>query len=377
MDARGQLPLNDLIEVVPYNPDWPELFRLERERVLNALYPHTTLLVEHIGSTSVPGLAAKPVIDLIASLEHFPPSSEVIEALGALGYAYRGEAGIAGRAFFRTNPRTRHLHVYGLGHAEFERHMRFRSYLRAFPAEAKRYEAVKLRLAEQFRDNREAYTGGKDGIVQDLLENARIWNDAFGPLRWLQSALEGAPFEWLIAGGWAPELHANARVGSSPHRPHEDVDVIVYRDDAPSLYAFLNARGWRLERIVQSRYLPWHGEPLGDEVIQVHADRPDNAAGYLDFLLTPGDAHLWRFRRDPTITRARGAAHRMGVHGLPYLAPELVLLFKSRPSRGEPRGKDALDAERTLPLLESEPRAWLRSVLERLHERHPWLEQLK
>ena len=348
------------------------MFLLERQRVLEVLYPFTTLLVEHVGSTSVPGLASKPVLDIVASVEHFPLGDEARAALASLGYEYRGEAGIAGRQFFRTNPRTRHLHVYGLGHAEFERHMRFRSYLRAHPIAARRYETLKLELAKRFPHDRQAYTSGKDDLIRELLEHAQAWNADFGPLRWLQQALQGAPFEWLIAGGWALELFAG-----STYRPHEDVDVVIYRQDTPALHTFLSARGWRLEKVVDARCVAWYGEPLEDDVIQLHADHPNNAAGYLDFVLTPGTDSEWRFRRDPTITRTRALAHRVGLHGLPFLTPELVLLFKSRPSPGKARGKDALDAARVLPMLGSEQRTWLRGALERVYTTHPWLEQSK
>lgn len=357
------------------------MFALERQRLLEALSPFTTLLVEHIGSTSVPGLAVKPVLDIIASVEHFPLSDEARAALALLGYEDRGEAGIAGRQFFRTNPGTRHLHVYGLGHAEFERHVRFRSYLRAHPIAARRYETLKLELAKRFRHDREAYTSGKDDLIRELLEDAQQWNQDFGPLRWLQRAMSGAPFDWLMAGGWALELFAGSvhrpRVDVDLHRPHEDVDVVVYRQDPPAMHRFLSARGWRLEKLVNARYVSWHGEPLEDDVVQLHADHPNNAAGYLDFVLTPGTDLEWQFCRDPTITRARAFAHCVGPYGLPFLAPELVLLFKSRPSPGKIRCKDALDAARVLPMLGVEQQRWLQTALERLYGTHLWFEMLK
>lgn len=373
MDARGLPPLNDLVEAVPYNMDWPERFRLERARVLEVLFPFTgPLLVEHVGSTSVPGLSAKPVLDIVAYIEKFPLSGEAIDALGALGYEYRGEAGIPGREFFRTNPRDRHLHVVGFGNAFFASHMLFRTYLRAHPDAARRYEALKFELAEPFRDDRDSYTDAKSPLINELLLEGRARERDFGPLQWLQTALSGAPFPWCIAGGWALELHTG-----STHRAHEDVDVIVYRHDALELQTFLRARGWHLEQIVNGRYAPWvDGEAPEDNVTQIHAQRPDNAAGYLDFLLTPGTERDWLFRRDERITRPRVLAERVGLHGILYLAPEIVLLFKSRVAGKDPRGKDQLDFDRTAPLLEPEPRAWLRDALERTSPGHAWLERL-
>jgi GrpB-like predicted nucleotidyltransferase (UPF0157 family) len=373
MDARGLPPLNDPVKVVPYDPEWPERFRLERQRVLETLFPFTgPLLVEHVGSTSVPGLNAKPVLDIVVYVEKLPLSSEAKAALGTLGYEDRGEAGIPGRAFFRTNPRDRHLHVVGFGNPFFASHLLFRSYLRAHPDAARRYETLKLSLAIKYPDDRASYTSAKGPLIQEILLEAHAWEQDFGPLRCLQTALENAPFPWFIAGGWALELHAG-----STHRAHEDVDVIVYRSDALELQRFLRAQGWHLEQILNGRYAPWaDGEALQDGVHQVHAERSDNAAGYLDFLITPGTEHDWFFRRDQRIARPRALAECIGLHGIPYIAPEIVLLFKSRVAGHEPRGKDQLDFDRTLPMLETEPRTWLHDTLERISLEHAWLERL-
>jgi GrpB-like predicted nucleotidyltransferase (UPF0157 family) len=373
VDARGLPPLNDPVEVVPYNPEWPAQFRLERGRILETLTPFTgPLLVEHIGSTGVPGLSAKPVLDIMAYVEKIPLSSEAIQALGTLGYEYRGDAGIPGREFFRTDPRDRHLHAVGFGDPSFASQMLFRSYLRFNPDAVRCYETLKLELSERFRDDRPAYTDAKGPLIQEILLEARGWEQDFGPLRWLQIALENAPFPWLIAGGWALELHAG-----STHRPHEDVDVMVYRRDVLELQRFLLAQGWHLEQILNGRYAPWADEqPLGDGVHQVHAERDDNAAGYLDFLIAPGTEHDWPFRRDERITRSRSLAHNVGLHGLAYLAPEIVLLFKSKVAGHEPRGKDQLDFERIAPLLQAEPKAWLRAALELTSPDHAWFERL-
>ncbi len=373
MDARGLPPLDDPVRVVPYNLEWPEQFSLERQRVLEVLLPFTgPLLVEHIGSTSVPNLSAKPVLDILVYIEKIPLSSEAIRALGSLGYEYRGDAGIPGREFFRTNPRDRHLHVVGFGDPFFASHMLFRSYLRSHPDAARRYENLKLKLAERFRDDRELYTSAKGPLIEELLLEAQRWERDFGPLRWLQTALEDVPFLWCIAGGWALGLHAG-----STHRPHEDVDVMIYRHDVLELQRFLHARGWHLEQIVNGRYASWQdGEALQDGAHQVHAERVDNAAGYLDFLIAPGTKHDWFFRRDQRITRPRSLAERVGPHDIPYLAPEIVLLFKSRVAGHEPRGKDQLDFDRTAPLLQAEPRNWLRNALEITSPDHAWLERL-
>ena len=372
-DARDLPPLGDPIEVVPHDPAWYQMGLEARRQVLEVISPITPALVEHIGSTSVPGLAAKPVIDLLVSVMDFPLSDAALEGLAKLGFEYRGEAGIPGRQFFRTNPRTRHLHVFGLGHPGFERHMGFRSFLRAHPEHAKRYGAVKLDLAARFRHDREAYTNGKDAIIQDILERVHAWDRVFGPLRELQRLLANAPFRWCVAGGWALEVFTG-----QVERSHEDTDVIVYREDALALQRFLLARGWNTELIVRGLYRPWPlGEPLPDDVIQVHADHAHNTVGYLDFLLTPGDARTWVYRRNPDITRERDHSEIIGAHGIPALAPEIGLLFKAG-GAGQMgvRNKDSEDFERVLPHLEPERRAWLRGVLEVQHPDHPWIARL-
>lgn len=174
MDAPDLLLLNDPVTVVPYDPAWPEQFRLERARILEAVFPFTgPMFVEHVGSTSVPGLSAKPVIDIVISAEGFPLSDEAIRSLGALGYDYRGEAGIPGREYFRTNPRGRHLHVVGLGSEFFVSQLLFRGFLRSHPEAARRYENLKYQLAERFRHAREAYTDAKGPLIEELLLEAR------------------------------------------------------------------------------------------------------------------------------------------------------------------------------------------------------------
>jgi hypothetical protein len=158
--------------------------------------------VHHIGSTAIPGIHAKPVLDIL--LEVFPAPLEAphLEALGQLGYEYRGESGIAGRQFFRTNPRTRHLHAFKLDSSEVHRHLLFRDYLRAHAMEAKRYEALKLELASRFAHDREAYTNGKDALIRELLAAAERWwleGIAFRPLLEVTRIFEHANFQWCAS----------------------------------------------------------------------------------------------------------------------------------------------------------------------------------
>ena len=134
--------------------------------------------VEHIGSTAVPGLAAKPVIDLMAGVRELPLRRREISALARYGYEFRGEAGVPDRAFFRkftSGVRTHHLHVTVFGSEFWREHLLFRDYLRTHPGEARRYETLKRELAKTHLADRELYTAGKSGLILGLLARARAW----------------------------------------------------------------------------------------------------------------------------------------------------------------------------------------------------------
>jgi NAD-dependent deacetylase len=137
------------LEVVDYDPSWPQRYAEEAQRVRDALAPDVVEL-EHMGSTAVPGLAAKPVIDISAGLDRLELSSEQVAAMECLGYEYLGENGLPGRLFFRRDEaarRAHHVHVVEYGGEHWHRHRAVREYLRAHPEEASRYAEEKRRLA--------------------------------------------------------------------------------------------------------------------------------------------------------------------------------------------------------------------------------------
>jgi GrpB-like predicted nucleotidyltransferase (UPF0157 family) len=162
------------IAVVEYSPEWPELFAAESERLAGALGSN---LVEahHIGSTSVPQLAAKPVIDILAVVRSLDELDAQNEAMIRLGYGPKGEFGIPGRRFFSKGPddaRTHHVHAFEPGHEEVAAHLRFRDYLRAHPKEARRYAELKKALAARHRNDIEAYIEGKAPFIHEILAKA-------------------------------------------------------------------------------------------------------------------------------------------------------------------------------------------------------------
>jgi GrpB-like predicted nucleotidyltransferase (UPF0157 family) len=168
----------ELVTVVDYDPCWPQVFAEESGRVRAAL-GDSAVAVEHIGSTAVPGLAAKPVIDVLAGLRTLDLTRAQIEAMEALGYEYLGEYGIPGRLFFhKGRPRSHHVHAVLLGSDLWQRHLVFRDFLRAHSDEAQRYGNLKRNLAAEVGGDRERYLEGKSAFVYDVQERARAWRRA-------------------------------------------------------------------------------------------------------------------------------------------------------------------------------------------------------
>ena len=167
------------IEVVDSDPAWPAQFAALAARVRAAFADGPPITVEHVGSTAVPGLAAKPIIDLNVIVPAREDIPDAIARLAALGYVHEGDKGILGREAFLWPPGTprHHLYLCVCDNAEHRRHIAFRDYLRGNPDEAQRYEALKRDLAARFRDDRVAYNDGKTEFVEAVLKKARGPND--------------------------------------------------------------------------------------------------------------------------------------------------------------------------------------------------------
>ena len=160
------------VRVVPYDPAWPALFAAEAARIAAAL-DGLPLRLEHMGSTGVPGLAAKPIVDILAGRPPGSPAAPYVEALVRAGYQHRGEQGIPGREFFRRGtPRSWHVHLAEEGAPAWRTPLAFRDALRADPALAAEYAALKLELAARFPRDREAYIEGKGPFVARVLRGA-------------------------------------------------------------------------------------------------------------------------------------------------------------------------------------------------------------
>ena len=163
----------NVVRVDEYTPEWARLFAEEAARLWAAIGPHV-LDIQHVGSTSVPGLAAKPILDIGVAVASFEGALVCVPLLEALGYEYRGENGIPRRHYFvKGDPQGYHLHMNEIDGQEWRGHIAFRDYLRAHPEVAQAYAELKRRLAAEFPSDRAAYLEGKASFVQDVLDRAR------------------------------------------------------------------------------------------------------------------------------------------------------------------------------------------------------------
>lgn len=171
------------VEVVAHDPRWPERFEEEAHRLREA-FGADLVSIHHIGSTAVPGLPAKPILDLMPLVRDVRQADAAATALLHLGYEARGEYGIAGRRYFVRQDlrgrRTHHLHAFQADHPAAADHLSFRDYLRAHPEQARRYAELKMRSAERFPRDSRRYSEAKAALVQDLLARARRWRSGSG-----------------------------------------------------------------------------------------------------------------------------------------------------------------------------------------------------
>jgi GrpB-like predicted nucleotidyltransferase (UPF0157 family) len=156
------------IVIVDYDPGWPERFELERDRIQTALGAKA-LLIEHIGSTAVPGLAAKPIVDIVVAVADL--EDEALEqALESAGYELRVRE--PGHRMFRTPERDVHVHVWLASDPEVERDLRFRDRLRADAADRAEYESLKRELAARDWEDMNEYAQAKSGLIDVIIEKA-------------------------------------------------------------------------------------------------------------------------------------------------------------------------------------------------------------
>jgi GrpB-like predicted nucleotidyltransferase (UPF0157 family) len=159
------------VQIVPYTSLWVDLFQAERARLQDACGADA-LDIQHIGSTAVPGLAAKPILDLGIAIASGAVVTQCIPRLAALGYTYRGYRGPDQGYFFDRGPEehlTHYLHMLLIDTPGWSNYLRFRDYLIAHPEVRDAYMRLKQELATQHADNRGAYTAAKTSFIQEML----------------------------------------------------------------------------------------------------------------------------------------------------------------------------------------------------------------
>lgn len=166
------------VEVVPHDPRWRDAFEREAKHIAAAM-GENVVAVHHIGSTSIPNIYAKPIVDLLVEVSDIAEVDEQSSAMESFGYEVMGEYGIPGRRYFRKDNeegiRTHHVHTFRAGSAEAERHLAFRDYMIAHPAEAQAYSELKRRLAEAHPWSIDDYMDGKDGFIKEIDRRAARW----------------------------------------------------------------------------------------------------------------------------------------------------------------------------------------------------------
>jgi GrpB-like predicted nucleotidyltransferase (UPF0157 family) len=166
------------VEVVPHDPSWRIAFETESKLVSTAL-GQNVVAIHHIGSTSIPNMPAKSIIDMLIEVNDIDEVDDYSVEMESLGYEVMGEFGIAGRRYFRKDnregARTHQIHIFETGSDHITRHLAFRDYLIAHSDDAIAYSDLKRSLVEQFDGDTESYIDGKDSFIKDIDRRAAAW----------------------------------------------------------------------------------------------------------------------------------------------------------------------------------------------------------
>lgn len=345
---------------------WQAQAQQEIARILAVLGEVTTggivERIEHTGATSVPGLPRTPPLDLALSVVPFPVDAAQLDALDYLLTSESNQ--FEQRALHRSG--RFQLFISEAGSDEWTNHLLVRDFLRHDEQARQRFATYKVEATAGAGEQ------GKDAFFAQLLQEAAAWwprHVGFAPVDFVAKELARYDRPWYISSGWALDLFLR-RVT----RVHHDVDVVVAHHDHIVLRELLEEQGWKLVTPYKGRLELWPPHMrLETPRHQIHAHREGN---FIDFLLTDLRDGVWRYRRAPKIIRNLEQAVKQSPQGLPYLAPEIVLLFKSKNTGNRERSKDQMDFEQVQPHLDAEARAWLRWALIATEPAHPWIAQL-
>jgi GrpB-like predicted nucleotidyltransferase (UPF0157 family) len=344
--------------------DSTQLYETERDRLVqvlgNVVDGGIIEAIQHIGATSVPELFGSACIDIGLAVWPFPLEAGPRSRLEGLGYQIVSGYEESPEQRFRHASNQYQLYFVEPGSQRWSDLVLTRDYLRHDPAARHAFSLQKQTTGID-----------KPQLFGDLLPAAHNWwidHYQFSPVESVANELSEASFLWYISSGWALDLFLG-----KVHRVHHDVDVVVPRPAQLELRKHLAERGWKFITPLEKRHEIWPPHMVLElPRHQVHAYRGDE---FIDILLTDMEG-AWKYRREPTIVRSLEKIGLSTESGIPYLAPELVLLFKSKNTSNQERAKDQTDFENVLPQLDAERRAWLRWALIATSPGHAWIEQL-
>lgn len=164
------IPRTRTVRIEPYSSQWPQEYAAERERILAAVGNRIDA-IEHVGSTAIPGMCAKPVIDIAVAIRGLELAETLVSGMATIGYDYLGDIGLPNQRIFGRAPeiRTHLVHVVTTNGDEWHRYLHFREVLRADAAIAREYAALKRELADRFPLDRGSYTAGKGTVIERVL----------------------------------------------------------------------------------------------------------------------------------------------------------------------------------------------------------------
>jgi len=165
------------IEVVPYDPNWKKNYIREAKNI-KTIFKNEILAIHHIGSTAIPGISAKPVIDILVEVNALEKVDDYNNNMKEQGYIPKGESGIPRRRFFIKGSeefRIFHVHVFEKKNPEIKRLLNFRDYMIAHPKEAQNYSRLKEELAREYPENIESYIDGKNTFIKKIDRKAKDW----------------------------------------------------------------------------------------------------------------------------------------------------------------------------------------------------------
>lgn len=257
------------IEVTPYNPHWPKMFEEEASRIKEVM-GNNCLEIHHIGSTSVPGLDAKPIIDIIMVVRN---PIDAIPSLESIGYPYKGEVNIPFRFYFsKETPIQVHLHMYEEGNSEIELNLLFRNYLRTHPETVTEYTTLKTDLlmkassSEKKNSRFSGYALGKDAFIRAVLQQA-----GFDKLRLMHCTHYA---EWEASKTFRQKYFFDNVPISDPYtwtfNHPEHIHFVLYKGTEIIGYAHLQC--WPDQRIAMRIIVidePLRGQKFGSQLLKL------------------------------------------------------------------------------------------------------------